>query len=436
MGRSDVTPRGPYRLREIAIPAFGPSLLYGIADGAVLPVLAFTARDLGASLAVAGFVVALMGVGSLVSNLPAAVVASRFGERRAMLGAAAIATVAFVLCIASREVWLLALAALMVGSAGAVFSLARQTWLVAAVPYVQRARALSTLAGCMRIGMFLGPFAGAGLIHWMGLSGAYVVAIVAMVVLVGLVWRLPDLPEVEGASGGGPPAGAAASASIAASTSASTSTSASASAAAPSPPPAAQGAPPGFGDVLRTHAGVFATLGIAVLLVGAIRACRQVAVPLWADAIGLAPVMASLVYGVAALVDMAVFYPAGRVMDLYGRIWVAVPCAALIGLSLLAIPLTTDFASLLVVATVLGLGNGIGSGIVMTLGADAAPVNARPRFLGIWRMLVDTGASAGPLLLASLAGWVSLAVGIQAIGVLGLVAAAVFWRVLPRRRET
>lgn len=417
MDPADVTRRGPYRLREIAIPAFGPSLLYGIADGAVLPVLAFTARDLGASLALAGFVVALIGVGSLVSNLPAAVIASRFGERRAMLGAAAIALAAFVLCIASRAVWLLALAALMVGVAGAVFSLARQTWLVGAVPYAQRARALSTLAGCMRIGMFIGPFAGAGLIHWMGLAGAYVVAIAAMVVLVTLVWRLPDLPEVEVASE--PPSSTSPSVS-------------------PSPPtrlPASPPSRPGFADVLRQHAGVFATLGIAVMLVGAIRACRQIAVPLWADAIGLAPVMASIVYGVAALVDMAVFYPAGRVMDLYGRIWVAVPCAALIGLSLLAMPLTTDFASLLVVATVLGLGNGIGSGIVMTLGADAAPANARPRFLGIWRMLVDTGASAGPLLLATLTGWVSLAVGIHAIGVLGLVAAAVFWRVLPRRHE-
>lgn len=177
---------------------------------------------------------------------------------------------------------------------------------------------------------------------------------------------------------------------------------------------------------------MFATLGVGVMLVGAIRASRQVAVPLWADALGLAPALASIIYGVAALVDMAVFYPAGRVMDLHGRIWVAVPCTALIGLSLIAIPFTTGFTSLLIVAMVLGFGNGIGSGIVMTLGADSAPHDDRPRFLGIWRMLVDLGSSGGPLLLSTLAALVSLAAGISTIGALGLVAAVVFWRVLPR----
>ena len=49
---------------------------------------------------------------------------------------------------------------------------------------------------------------------------------------------------------------------------------------------------------------------------------------------------------------------------------------------------------------VLGFGNGIGSGIVMRLGADSAPHDDRTRFLGIWRMLVDLGASGGPLLLS------------------------------------
>lgn len=42
----------PFSLRGIAVAAFGPTLLYGIGTGAILPVVALTARDLGASVAV------------------------------------------------------------------------------------------------------------------------------------------------------------------------------------------------------------------------------------------------------------------------------------------------------------------------------------------------------------------------------------------------
>ena len=45
-------------------------------------------------------------------------------------------------------------------------------------------------------------------------------------------------------------------------------------------------------------------------------------------------------------------------------------------------------AKLLVpVALLLGFGNGLGSGIVMTLGADFAPARGRAEFLGVWRLV-------------------------------------------------
>ena len=70
-----------FNLKDIALPAFGPSLLYGVATGAIVPVIAFSARDLGASVAASSLVVALTGIGSLASNVPAALITSRFGER-------------------------------------------------------------------------------------------------------------------------------------------------------------------------------------------------------------------------------------------------------------------------------------------------------------------------------------------------------------------
>jgi MFS family permease len=62
---------------------------------------------------------------------------------------------------------------------------------------------------------------------------------------------------------------------------------------------------------------------------------------------------------------------------------------------------------LLVAGAVIGLGNGLGSGTMMTLGADLAPENATGEFLGVWRLIGDAGAFIGPVavgILASAAG--------------------------------
>lgn len=385
----------PFNLRAIAVPAFGPSLLYGLSTGAMLPITALTARDLGASVAVSGMIAALMGIGSLVSNLPAAALAARVGERRAMMGAAVFGMVALLLCLLATHVAVLAAGVFMVGMASAVFLLARQSYLTDAVPLPMRARAMSTMGGTTRIGFFLGPLLGAAFIQWLGLSGAYWVAMLGMVGTGIIAYAYPDL--VSNASGG---AG-----------------------------PGQRG--PSTRQLVRENARVLATLGVGVVLVSVLRASRQVVVPLWAEHLGLEATVISLIYALVAAIDMAVFYPAGKVMDERGRVWVAVPCVALMGAALMLIPLTSTPLVFVLVCLVLGFGNGIGSGIVMTLAADAAPVQGRTRFLGVWRLMSDIGSSGGPALLAGITAAASLAPAIATIGAFGWVAAVLFWRCLP-----
>jgi MFS family permease len=89
-------------------------------------------------------------------------------------------------------------------------------------------------------------------------------------------------------------------------------------------------------------------------------------------------------------------------------------------------------ASLMVVALVMAFGNGIGSGIVMTLGADAAPPEARPQFLGGWRLFVDSGVAGGPLLVGALTVVAPLAAACVAVGALSLAGGAWLARWVPR----
>ena len=93
-----------FRLRDVAVAAYGPTIVNSIGHGAMLPVLALRARDLGADVSTAALVVGLLGIGTLLASLPSGALVARIGERRALffaglvegaalLGAAATASV-------------------------------------------------------------------------------------------------------------------------------------------------------------------------------------------------------------------------------------------------------------------------------------------------------------------------------------------------------
>lgn len=395
------TPPTPFTLRGIAVAAFGPSLLFGLGEGAILPVIALTARDLGATVPQAALAVMLIGLGSLVSNIPASLITMHRGERWAIVSAALWCALAMALCAWTQHLGVFALGAFMIGMSQAVFNLARQSYLTDAVPVAFRARALSTLGGVMRIGMFIGPFVGAAAIYRFGLVGAYGVGIVALVLAAIVAARIPDL-EAEAIDPD--PAGA----------------------------PAAPAVTPTVLSTLRDHRHIFVTLGIGVMLVAAVRSTRQAVIPLWADHLALEPSVAALIYGLAGGVDMLVFYPAGKLMDLKGRRWVAVPSMLIMGVALLLTPLTHGATSLLIAAAAIGFGNGIGSGMVMTLGADHSPRLGRAHFLGVWRLMSDIGSSCGPALLSALAATLSLSAGIAATGLIAFAAGAQLAYWIPR----
>ena len=390
-----------FSLRRIALYAFGPSLLFGLGEGAILPVIPLTARAMGASVPMTALLVALIGIGSLVSNIPASLITMHRGERWTIVAGALWCAVAMALCGWSGHLGMFAVGSFMVGMSQAVFTLARQSYLTEVVPIEYRARAMSTLGGTMRIGMFIGPFIAAAAIHVFGLAGAYGVGIAALLVSGAVAARMPDL-VVSDAAGAGPDA-------------------------AQSRPAA-----PTILSTLRDNRHVFITLGIGILMVSAVRTTRQTVIPLWADQLALEPSVTSLIYGLAGGVDMLLFYPAGKVMDRMGRRWVVVPSMVIMGAGLLALPLTSGAGSLLLAAMAIGFGNGIGSGMMMTLGADHSPRNGRAHFLGVWRLMADIGATCGPALVSLLAATLTLGAGIAVTGLISFVAAGQLAYWIPR----
>lgn len=377
----------PFRLREVALAAYGPTVVNSIGHGAVMPVLALRARELGADVPTAAVVVALLSVGMLLASLPAGALVARIGERRTLLYGGVLDALVMVGAALTGSLLGLMVAVLISGVTWTGFLLARQGYMIDAVPATYRARAMSTLGGSHRVGMLIGPLLGAGLIAAWDLRAVFVLAAVTSLGSAALAWAMPDL-----GSDGRARQRESGHASV--------------------------------WSVLRAHRRALVTVGGAVVVITASRAVRASLLPLWAESVGVSASTTSLIFAVAAAVDIAFFYPGGWLMDRFGRTVVALPVVLSVSVAALLLPLATTAVAVGLVAVLIAVGNGLSSGVVMTLGADTAPELGRSQYLGGFRLFSDVGNAGAPLVVAGVAAVAPLAAACLVIGGLGLLGSA------------
>lgn len=406
----------PFSWRSVILPAYLPTLVFSLGEGAMIPVIPLVAADRGASLAVAGLVAAMLMVGELVADLPAGWLVARIGERPAMIGAAILAVIGVLVPLGLPSVAALGIGVFLLGLATAVFGLARHAFLTTYVPVRVRARALSTLGGVFRGGWAIGPFVAAGIIAWTGSSEAvFWVLVIACFAVVAVLLLLPDPEKTFGA------------ARVARGASGDLKTAGEAEAEAESA---------SVFRAIRANAGVLARIGTGAGLLSALRASRIVILPLWSVSIGMPAEQAAVVIGISGTLDFALFYVSGQIMDRFGRLWSAIP--GLLGMAAghIALAFTHDLSDAVtwftVLAIGLGLANGVTSGIIMTLGADLAPKRNPAPFLGAFRTIADVGQASAPLLISAVTSLVSIMAASAIVGGLGIVGAAMLWRWVPR----
>jgi len=399
---------------------YGPTVLFALGEGAVIPLVPVIAAQLGADVATAALVASALVIGQLCGNLPAGWAVARIGERLTMAIAGVISLAGIVGMALAPSLGVFAIAVFLIGFCAAAFGLARHSFMTTRVPLSFRARALSLLGGTFRLGMFVGPFIAAGLLAVFGDEHATIWFFGGCLVATVLLVLLGPDPEKQ------------------------------------LPAPAASRADSGLTEdtgepvtgsiptaertgVIRTmwrYRRVLSTLGLAAASLSAVRSARQVVLPLWGVSIGLDAQTIALVVGVSGAIDFALFYASGQVMDRFGRLWAALPAMLLMGLGFIALSFTHDgdqaamwFA---LFAAVLGVGNGLSSGILLTLGADAAPQSDPAAFLGSWRTLTDAGGAVAPLLVSAVAAALSLSIATGLMGAVGLLGAIAFARWVPR----
>jgi MFS family permease len=415
------SPRGV--LVRFAPMIYGPTLLFAVGEGAVIPLIPVIANRLGADVALAALVAAALVVGQLCGNIPAGWAVARFGERITMGVAGIVILGGLVGVVFAGTLAIFAAAVFLIGFCAASFSLARHSFMTTRVPLHFRARALSLLGGTFRLGMFVGPFISAALLGIFGDEKASILFFaVCQVATILLVFLGPD-PEKAVPAGGvaDSPHGGSRDAED---------TGEPVSGAIPTAERVGV-----FRTMWRFRA-VLARLGLAAASLSAVRSARQVVLPLWGVSLGLDASTIAVVVGVSGAIDFALFYASGQVMDRFGRLWAALPAMILMGAGFLALAFTHDLSSAAMwfatFAAVLGVGNGLSSGILLTLGADLAPPEEPAAFLGSWRTLTDAGGAVAPVLISTLTATVSLSGAVGAMGVIAALGAFGFVRWVPR----
>lgn len=353
--------------RALLLSVYLPSALLAFGQGILLPTLPVFALDFDVSFAMAALAISMAGVGTMVADIPAGMILGRLGLKPTMLiGTGLVVFSLFALGFASSLPELLVYRFIF-GVGEAMWSVSRASFIAESVHPRERGRAISIFGGLNRVGLFGGPVLGGFFAEAFGIVSAFYLA--GVLSAAAFVVAMLFVEETRVA----------------------------------------------FGhthrmrwtivwDLLRENRRDLTAASVAQMSAQMIRAGRQAIIPFYAESVlGLSVGQIGTIQSASSMVDMALFFPAGYIMDRFGRKFTSVPSFALMSLGMALLPLASGFFSLLAVVMVIGFGNGLGSGAMMTLGADYAPRGASGEFLGLWRFIGDSGRAGGPLAVGTLA---------------------------------
>ena len=388
---------------------YAPTFLLAIGQGVLIPVLPIFAKDeLFATDVMIGLAVGAKYIGTLMFDVPAGILVSRFGMWRTMLVGILLFAVAAVAAANSPNFTILFLARFAAGASFAFWMISRHAFIAGAVPTRHRGKALSLYGGTSRIAAIIGPILGGVLAEYVDIKAPFyaqaaIAFLTGMLVLYTMTRTGGDVVNPQGRRN------------VLAS----------------------------VGTTMVAHRRDFMTAGLVAVILQFVRAAREFLIPVWGDEMGLKTDQIGYVVSASYAVDSTMFPIVGWTMDRFGRKYVGVPALAVMGIGLSLLPFADGMTMLMIAGIVTGLGNGLSSGFVLTLGSDLAPLNDPGEFLGVWRFISDVGGAVGPPLIGGIAQIMALATatwftggvaGVGAIALMVLVQETVARRRLRRWR--
>ena len=384
-------------IRPLVLAFYLPAMMITLGSGLLVPILPLYASSFEISYGLIGLILAGEGLGTLIADVPTGMLQRRFGNKQVMMMGMGFTTVSVALLFVTQSIWLVFLLRLTAGFGRAMYTVSAHVYVTNNIEIGQRGKAISMYGGTHRLGGFVGPAVGGVVASLVGLRfGFLCCGLFSVIGLLCISVFTRNRKGLEPRSAG------------------------------------KQEHPLHVISVLQSNYRILASAGTAQVFAQMIRAGRTVVIPIFAaDVLGLGVEQIGLVVSISVAVDFSLFLVAGWLMDHFGRKFAIVPCFAILALGMALIPLTASFGGLLFAAIVIGLGNGLGAGSMMTLGSDLSPIESRGEFLGVWRLIGDFGHTGAPLVVGAVADILVLSSAVWVIALSGVAAASIFLLFVP-----
>ena len=376
--------------KQILFDVYLPSLFVFASRSLVVPLIPLYAMELGANKAMASLITGVTIVSQLLIDLPVGFLVGKIGEKLSMKLSIIAFFFAMLLSGFIRNLWVLSITLFVSGFAISL-------WLVSIMSYIRlysrtgtRGRFLSGLGGIMRLGRIISPAVAGYIAERFGYfylffisSTLFLIALVSLTFLSKGYGKGVNSVEKERKE-------------------------------------------KTFNlrvvrEVVIESRGVLFTTGLTMMILGLIRNAYQIAIPILGKSVGLSISAIGGIMGLVSAGGLIAVVPAGFVMDKLGRKWSLGICMTTISLGLGFMVLFKSVEGFVILAVLMGLGNGMGSGINMTMGSDVAKGRNVGAFLGLWRFISDSGRVGAPLVIGFLTGIFSFGIGILVISIIGVL---------------
>jgi multidrug resistance protein len=370
--------------------------------GSIMPVIALYARSFGVSQSAIGVAVAVYGLARFLVALPAGQLADRVGRRTVLALGGLVTAVGNLGCALAPDYGPFVVARFVSGVGAALVITTGAIVLADITSPAQRGRVMSVYQGTFLFAVGVGPLPGGLLAERFGLPAPFAFYAVAGLIASALAYLwVPETRNFRDADEAS----------------------------------AAERAPAAFGAQLRLLAGRlgFVLVGLTAFMNAVARTGALFSViPILArDRLALTTDRIGFGLAVASIVGLALAYPAGVMVDRYGRKVVIVPSTVMAGVSLTVFLLAPSYAWFLVGCAVWSVAAGIGGAAPAAYAADVAPPGMNAAAMSAYRMVGDLGYVVGPVVLGVAADLVGADATLSATAALLVAVAAVFARLAP-----
>lgn len=363
------------------------------------PLLPLFAAELGAYPESIGLIVGVSTITGILLKLPAGTLSDLLGRRRLLFTGLLVFALAPYFYFWVGQVWELVLLRAFHGLATAVFAPVAMAVVVDLIRE-RRAEALSWYSAFGQTGRLSGRMIGGYLIVWLGFQSIFWVSAVLGIILLILFFRLKlneDHPET----------------------------------------------------VSRRHESSTALLkglrevgsdrrvlvtsgmeGILMMASGSLMAF----LPLYGIGVGLHAGQIGMLFGAMGVASILIRPVMGRLSDRLGRRPMIMSGQMICAAVMMAVPWTTGFVALLVLALIFGFGEAVIGSSTSAMVADLCKEKSLGSAMGVFGTIMDIGHASGPILTGILIGLAGYSGAFGGIGLLLVIMTGLFW-VISRRSK-